>query len=161
MNAVTKLFAVVLLAGCTSTIKPTSIAKCIATVGLAVPNTQIGEQQVVIPILHGHPNNSGACYDDIKWRGLWELRLENGRVDTGKYVNDKKNGRWELRSPSGHLEIGPYVDGKKHGQWKVRFTDGMVATSPYVRGKMHGRREIRLPDGTMEIENYVNGVKQQ
>ena len=91
-----------------------------------------------------------------KGTGHWVLRLPDGGVEEGPYVDGEPNGHWVVRFANGTVWEGPLVDGEQNGHWVLRFVGGVVEEGPYVDGARHGHWVFRYADGTVEDRQYVN-----
>ena len=94
-----------------------------------------------------------------KQNGHWVMRLTNGTVLEGPFVDGSLNGHWVVRFPNGRVEEGPTVDGVRKGHWVIRYPNGSIwQEGSYVNGERHGHWIIRERDGSVRTEGpYVNG----
>ena len=80
---------------------------------------------------------SAGCADGLasgsgtlKW-----VSEDGGSEDTGLLRAGKQHGQWVIRLPEGPVGKGQYVDGKEYGQWVIRYTGGDTKTLTWVNGK--------------------------
>ena len=103
---------------------------------------------------------TAACVDGLAqgtgtltWTVSEGVQTETGRLQDGR----RSTGHWVIRLADGDVHEGPYVDGERHGHWVVRSASGTVGEGPYVDGEKHGDWVLRGPDGDPEVWRFENG----
>ena len=58
---------------------------------------------------------------------------------TGMQSNGMYIGQWVLRIDNGTVGEGPFVDGERNGHWVFRYADGTVEDIQHVNGEIVSR----------------------
>lgn len=76
----------------------------------------------------------------------------------GKVLNTKPNGKGELKLTNGYLFKGSFVNGVRQGDGVLKKTSsGEEFDGCWLNGKMHGRFEHKLGNGDVAYELWDNG----
>ena len=87
------------------------------------------------------------------------IKLANGTVYTGQWLNGKRDGYGKNVLLDGHTYESQWVKGMRQGFGKCKSASGKVYEGEWLKGLPHGHGTLSLPDGFLCEGNVHEGKR--